>query len=200
MRCGSTVRIPVPIILVMAGVLESRDAVPQLTASMHGAEGAREVAAHLDRIAGESIGVLHDRRVDGDRSNIDHIVVAPSGVYVVSSMPYDGRVERRDKGTFRHVDLRLWIGNRDRSHLLDGVARQATAVRRTVGMNLPLHPVLCFVGSDWGVLMRPFHVTGVLVTWPKALVRQVQARGPLTPNVAQLALELDSLFPPATAG
>jgi hypothetical protein len=184
----------------MAGVLESRDAVQQLTASMHGAEGARQVAAQLDRVAGDSVRALHDRRVDGERSSIDHIVVAPSGVYVVSSMLYDGRVERRDKGTLRHVDLRLWIGNRDRSHLLDGVARQTTAVRRVVGMGVPVHGVLCFVGSDWGVLMRPFHVTGVLVTWPKALARQVQARGPLGPNIAQLAFELDSLFPPATAG
>jgi hypothetical protein len=184
----------------MAGVLERGDAVPQLTASRHGAEGAREVAARLDRVAGDAVGVLHDRRVEGERSHIDHVVVAPSGVYVVSSMLYDGRVERRDKGTLRHVDLRLWIGNRDRSHLLDGVARQTTAVRRAVGMAVPVHGVLCFVGSDWGVLMRPFHVMGVLVTWPRALVRQVQARGPLGPSVAQLALELDSMFPPVTAG
>ena len=163
-------------------------------------EGAQEVATRLDGIASESVHVLHHRRVSGERSSIDHLVVASSGIYVVTSIVYAGRVERRDKGSLRHVDLRLYIGNRDRSHLLDGAARLGTAVRRTVGLSVPVHPVLCFVGSDWGVLSRPFHVDGVLVTWPRALGKQVQAKGPIGPSVQQLALELDGMFPPATTG
>jgi hypothetical protein len=39
--------------------------------------------------------VLHDRRIPGRRSNIDHLVIARSGVWVVDTKRYRGKVERR---------------------------------------------------------------------------------------------------------
>jgi hypothetical protein len=42
--------------------------------------------------------VLHDRAIPGTRSNIDHIAVVPSGVWVIDTKQYRGRVQRRDRG------------------------------------------------------------------------------------------------------
>ena len=42
--------------------------------------------------------VLHDRAVPGGRANIDHIAVVPSGVWVIDTKHYRGRLEQRDLG------------------------------------------------------------------------------------------------------
>src|SRR5690606_36481935 len=47
------------------------------------ADGEARVGARLDGIASDSIRVLHDRRIPGSRANIDHLVVTPSGVWVI---------------------------------------------------------------------------------------------------------------------
>jgi hypothetical protein len=66
-------------------VSEARDGVtsePQSTRAWAigawGEEKLAEVLAGLD-----GLQVLHDRRVPGTRGNIDHIVIAPAGVFVV---------------------------------------------------------------------------------------------------------------------
>lgn len=160
------------------------------------ATGEQPLAVRLDGLVSEHVHVMHDRRIPGTRTNIDHLVVAPSGVYVIEAKAYFGRVEKRDKGTLRQTDLRLYIENRDRSRSLDGTARQGAVVRRAIGAGIPIQPVLCFVGADWG-LTRPFYVSGVLITWPRALAKQVQAEGPLGPGTAWLAEQLGTVLPPA---
>ena len=52
-----------------------------------GARGEEKLAEALD-----GFSVLHDRRVPGTRGNIDHIVVAPAGVFVVDAKRYEGRI------------------------------------------------------------------------------------------------------------
>jgi len=50
-------------------------------------------AASLDRLAGEGLYFLHDRRIPPTRANIDHIVIAPTGVYVIDAKNYAGRAQ-----------------------------------------------------------------------------------------------------------
>jgi Nuclease-related domain len=45
-----------------------------------GAPGEERVGEELDRIDG--VVVLHDRRIRGQKSNIDHIAVCPAGVWL----------------------------------------------------------------------------------------------------------------------
>jgi len=45
--------------------------------------------------------ILHDRRIPGSRANIDHIVVAPSGVWIIDAKRYsDQLVQRRGKDLY----------------------------------------------------------------------------------------------------
>src|SRR5438477_561951 len=58
-----------------------------------GAAGERAVGERLDeRLADGHSVVLHDRRMPGGRGNIDHLVVAPTGVYVVDAKDVQGKV------------------------------------------------------------------------------------------------------------
>ena len=44
--------------------------------------------------------VLSDRAWPGRRVNLDHVVIAPSGVFVIDTKAYGGRVELVDRGSF----------------------------------------------------------------------------------------------------
>lgn len=62
-----------------------------------GADGERHVAGVLTGVAG--IDVLHERVVLRCGANIDHIVVGPSGVFVIEAKKYTGQIPVRDVGS-----------------------------------------------------------------------------------------------------
>jgi hypothetical protein len=66
--------------------------------------------------------MLHDRRIPGTRANIDHLVVAATGVWIVDAKSYRGKVEQRDVGGWFTTDKRLFAGGRDRSGLSVGLS------------------------------------------------------------------------------
>jgi hypothetical protein len=169
-----------------------------ITAWAKGAAGEVRFGRRLDRLATSSIRVLHDRRVPGTRGNIDHLVVAPSAVFVIDTKAVKGRVERRDKGGFFRADRRLYVGGRDRSPMVDGMATQVRAVQRTLGSDdVPIVPALCFVEDNWGLFSQPFFVGGVLVAGPGAILRRIRRNGRLRGRAAELAGRLAHSLPPA---
>ncbi len=139
-----------------------------------GADGERRVGAELERALGVRGIVLHDRRLPGTRGNIDHIAVAPSGVWIVDAKEYRGRVESRDVGGWLTRDVALYVGRRDRSSALEGVRRQRDKVGAVLhdafGDDAPaLHAAICLVGAEWAWFARPMRFDGVWVTWPRRL-------------------------------
>ncbi len=139
-----------------------------------GADGERRTGAELERVLGERGVVLHDRRMPRSRANIDHLAVAPSGIWVIDAKEYRGRVERRNVGGRFKTDVRLYVGRRDRADALDGVRRQEDAVSQALGSALgagvpPLHCAICLVGAQWPWFARPFCLDGVWIAWPRRL-------------------------------
>ncbi len=64
-----------------------------------GGEGERMLGEMLGAMANESLRVLHDRRIPRSTANIDHLVVCPSGVFVVEAKRYrNARPELRVEG------------------------------------------------------------------------------------------------------
>lgn len=167
------------------------------TAWATGAEGERALAAKLEQGLPESISVLHDRRVPGSRANIDHIVVAPSGIYVVDAKKYAGQIRRRDAGGLFSIDERLYVGRRDCTKLVTAMAFQHRAVRQALAMDsIEITAVLCFVGAEWPLFARPFEIDGVLVTWPRALVDRINRPGSLAKSdLVRVARVLASRLP-----
>ena len=135
------------------------------------------LSVQLHTALGHHAVVLDDRKVPATRGHIDHIVVAPSGVWVVAANEFDGRVERRDVGGWFKMDERLYVAGKDRTNLVDSIDRQVIAVENVLakeGLDLiPVHAALCFVNSEWGWFAKPFSLNGVWVTWAEKLTELV---------------------------
>jgi hypothetical protein len=144
----------------------------------HGAEGERRVAEALERRCRSEVVVLHDRRVPGSRANIDHIAVAPSGVWVIDTKRYKGRIEVR-KPLLGKPGLR--IGGRDRTNLFDGLAKQVAVVEpvvQEVSDVVSVHSALCFVDGELP-LFGTRRIHGVPLVGPKGLAKRLNADGPV---------------------
>lgn len=151
------------------------------TAWAKGAHGEQRVAEILSERLAENAVLLHDRKVPKTKGNIDHIAIAPSGVWIIDAKKYTGKVEKRDVGGFFKTDLRLYVGGRDRSKSVDGLQWQVDAVRTVLEDEaIPVHPALSFVGAEWPMFFaKPFQLKGVWISWPGKLADLVLGDGPL---------------------
>lgn len=149
-----------------------------------GADGERRVSGHLRRELGDRAIMLDDRKVPGGRGNIDHLVIASSGVWVIDAKKYTGRVERRDVGGWRKVDDRLFVNGREQTKLAVKLGWQIDAVRKVMSkaglVEVPIHSALCFTNSEWGMFAKPFQIGGVWVTWAQKLVELIVAPSEVT--------------------
>jgi len=179
----------------LAPVVKFVSSEPQsTTAWRQGADGEERLGRFLDRELAGHATMLHSRRVPGKRSDIDHIVIASSGVWVIDAKNCTGKVEARDVGNWRTRDMHLFVNGRDQQKLVDGTAWQVQAVRsalESVGLaDVPIHPVLCFTNSDWGLFSKGITIGGVRVLWGKKLRELVLQPGSLDPdtcvNIAQV--------------
>jgi hypothetical protein len=164
-----------------------------------GALGEERLGNRLNELASDSLRVLHDRRIPGSRANIDHIAVAPSGVYVIDAKRYKGRPQLRvEGGVLRPRVEKLVVGSRDCTRLVDGVLMQVDIVRDLVGDDVPIHGVLCFIEADWPLIGGSFTTRGVEALWPKRLDSKLTSDGPLlAQTVADVHRRLASSLPPA---
>lgn len=80
-----------------------------------GAAGEEALAVHLAKTC-PGVIVLHDRRMPNSRANIDHLAIAPSGVFVIDAKRYKGRIEIR-KPFFG--DPSLFIAGRNKTKLVE---------------------------------------------------------------------------------
>ena len=153
------------------------------TALAKGAAGERRVSSHLAEFSGPGVLFLHNRllgpgRRDGD---VDDIALTAEGVYVIDSKHYkNAKVEvRRSGGLFSPAREQLMVNGRDRSMLLDSVARQAAAVRTALdtfhhsgvtAADIPVVSVLCFVDAVLPMFGTP-RIGGVPLLGPKGTAK-----------------------------
>ena len=167
----------------------------------YGANGEQALGKLLDPLREQGMGVLHDRRIPGSRANIDHLVVAPSGVFVIDAKNYKGRVERRDRGGWFSADYRLYVGSRDKTALIGGMRKQAEAVRSALAVppeEIPIIQTICFVAADWSLFARPIQFDAVQVLWPPALFTQLRSEGRLDrAGIRQIERQLALALPAA---
>lgn len=172
---------------------------PQSTrAWKEGAVGEERVAQILQERLGGTAVLLHDRKVPGTKGNIDHIAIGPSGVWIIDAKRYKGKVEKRDKGTWFTSDIRLYVGGRDRSGLVEKMQWQYDAVETALdGHDVPIHRTLTFVGAEWPIFFKkPLRFGEVWVSWPKKLAELIAQAGPLEPDdIESIARQLSERLP-----
>jgi hypothetical protein len=162
-----------------------------------GSRGEERVGQRLSLAVGLNGIVLHDRAIPGMRSNIDHIAIVPSGVWVIDTKEYHGRVQQRDLGGWFVSRPALFVNGQNRTSLIPGVLRQLEHVQRVVRDEAPLHATLCFNDAEWGLLGRPFTIEGVSVTWARRLADSLTEGGTLEhDDIRTLAARLAAAFPP----
>lgn len=162
-----------------------------------GASGEEHIAKFLAKYLNDEVRVLHDRRIPRTRANIDHIAVAPSGVWVIDSKRYKGKVAI-SKPLFGKA--KLTIAGRDRSKLVDGLAKQVTRVEAAIAElapDVPVRGALCFVDADLPMLGK-LSFNGYPLLYPKALAKRINQSGPVdAEKVRALAAAVAQQFPSA---
>jgi hypothetical protein len=143
-----------------------------------GARGEELLAEALLAVPG--LIALHDRKVPKTRGNIDHLVVAPAGVFVVDAKHNEGLIEVRNYGGLFRKDWRLTVGRRNKSKLARAMDWQVTAVLEALnGSDLEVEcavtPVLCFVDGRWPMFGAPDAFEGVLLESERSIVRTLSA-------------------------
>jgi Nuclease-related domain len=165
----------------IGGLLLALRAAPRHESAFHRGElGEAAVAAYLEkRTARGPTVLLHDRRMPGGYGNIDHLAIAPNGVFVIDAKNIKGKV-RVVNPLFGAA--KLMIRGRDRTKLIDGLDRQVHVVRRALTAsghpNVSVHGVLCFVSADLP-LFGTLTIRGDRLLHRRALARRLNKNGPL---------------------
>lgn len=163
---------------LIGGVALGLSGQPQSTrAWQRGSIGEQKLA---DALAGvDDVIVLHDRRVPRTRANIDHIVIAPAGIFVVDAKRYQGLIRIRDRGGLFRSDDRLYVGSRDCSALAANMDWQVSAVREALASagpelsGFPVTAVLCFIDGEWPLLLPPESYQGVRLEGKRSIKKLV---------------------------
>jgi hypothetical protein len=110
----------------------------QARAWQRGASGERQTARLLDRLGRDGYVVFHDLAMPGSPANLDHLVIGPSGLFVIDTKRWSGQVYQSADGLVWHDHYRL-----DRT--LASVRWQAVTLGRLLGV--PVAPLVCVHGA-----------------------------------------------------
>jgi hypothetical protein len=124
----------------------------QARAWQRGATGERHTARLLDRLGRDGYVSFHDLAMPDSPANLDHLVVGPSGVFVIDSKQWTGQVHQSADGLIWHDHYRL-----DRT--LATIRWQAEALGRLLGA--PVAPLVCVHGAH--IQKGGLHAQGVAV-------------------------------------
>jgi Nuclease-related domain len=133
-----------------------------------GAHGERRTARLLDRLVRDGFVVFHDLAVPGSLANVDHLVIGPSGVFVIDSKQWTGSVYQGGDGLVWHNHYRL-----DRT--LETVRWEAETLGRLLGTRITA--LLCVHGAHvhggglhaQGVAIVPAHLLRSALGYDRAL-------------------------------
>jgi hypothetical protein len=162
-----------------------------------------DTCLHRELTSGEVI--LNDRRIPGGAGNIDHVVVAPSGVWIIDAKNWKGKINYKNVGGILDDTKRLLIDGRDHTALTEVIYQQVIPVAQLLeDRSVPVHPVIVFMNATWSdrtdlriLTGRPYQHQGVWIAWPKALVSKIRSRGPLTTEtVERIGRQLDEALRP----
>ena len=146
---------------------------PETEAHRKGAEGEEAVGAQLDTLRPQGFVVFHDMGIPGSNANVDHLVIGPTGIFMV-----DAKV-RNNKVNLSNQDKLFSGGNMVRTKTTAGEAKAVEkALRGVLPNRMPVQAVMCFVDSALPRLDHP--IDGVrIVSMRKGLLPFITAQPPV---------------------
>jgi hypothetical protein len=169
-----------------------------------GAAGEYLMDLSLHNHVNEGSIILTDRQVPGTKSNIDEIVVAPSGVWIIDSKNWKGKIEYKS-ATKMSTAKRLYVDGKDRTSAVEAIFNLVIPVAQVIGdRSVPIKPALVFIEGDWSdtsaariLTSKPYQHLSVWISWPKAIWKKINEPGPLDAGaVKRIGTTLDAALPP----
>jgi Nuclease-related domain len=122
-----------------------------------GAHGERRTARLLDRLTRDGFVVFHDLAVPDSPANVDHLVIGPTGVFVIDSKQWTGSVHQSSDGM-------AWHNHYPLARTLETVHWEAETIGRLLGTRIAT--LLCVHGAHihgggvhaQGVAIVPAHL------------------------------------------
>jgi hypothetical protein len=124
-----------------------------------GAHGERRTGRLLDRLTRDGFVVFHDPAAPGSPANVDHLVIGPTGLFVIDSKQWTGSVHQGADGL-------VWHNHYPLDRTLETVGWEAQQVSRVLGSRAAA--LLCVHGAQ--VHGGGLHAQGVAVV-PAHLLR-----------------------------
>jgi hypothetical protein len=124
-----------------------------------GAQGERRTARLLDRLTRDGYVVFHDLAVPGSPANVDHLVIGPTGVFLIDSKQWTGTVQQGADGL-------VWHNHYPLDRTLETVRWEAQVIGRLLGTRITA--LLCVHGAQ--VHGGGLHAQGVAIV-PAHLLR-----------------------------
>ncbi len=164
-------------------ILALTDDPPSTKAFQSGAEGERQAAQRISERCGPEVLFLFNRSLGAGRrdGDIDMIAIHPGGIHVIDVKRYkDATVEvRRTGGLFSPTVKKLYVGGRDRTTMVNGLAKQVDAVKRALADfpgadGIPVEAALCFVDAQLP-MFRTLDIAGIPVLGPKGTAKMLSA-------------------------
>lgn len=129
-----------------------------------GAHGEDRTARALSELEAEGFVVLHDRRKPGSSANIHHLIVGPTGVFVVETKSYSGPLSIQGDD--------VYVGGRRRTDIVHEARSEAEIVQAVLaiaGGHLSVTPILCIHRAELPLLKA--EVQGIRVVNERGLIR-----------------------------
>jgi nuclease-like protein len=124
-----------------------------------GAAGERHTAHLLRRLTRDGFVVFHDLAVPNSPANVDHLVIGPTGVFIIDSKQWTGSVHQGADGL-------VWHNHYPLDRTLETVRWEAATVGRLLGTRAAV--LLCVHGAH--VQGGGLHAQGVAIV-PAHLLR-----------------------------
>jgi hypothetical protein len=124
-----------------------------------GAHGERRTARLLDRLIRDGYVVFHDLAMPGSDANVDHLVIGPTGLFVIDSKQWTGSIHQS-------VDGLVWHNHYPLDRTLETVRWEAETLGRLLGTRTAA--LVCVHGAH--VQGGGLHAQGVAIV-PAALLR-----------------------------
>ncbi|MEZ5341670.1 MAG: hypothetical protein R2706_09515 [Acidimicrobiales bacterium] len=163
----------------------------------------RLLPATMRRDLGDHAIVLDDRVCPATGETIEHVVLVPTGVWVLDLTSGQPHNSKSSFGFARRSARDSYLDGRNRGKLVGPVQRQrdlvASAVERTNLGLVPVRGAVCFDDSDSPRFGGTGDTNGVLVGYSRSVVQRMRRGGLLSDDdVLGLAHRLVHELPPAT--
>jgi Nuclease-related domain len=133
-----------------------------------GAHGERHTARLLDRLTRDGYVVFHDLAVPGSDANVDHLLIGPTGLFIIDSKQWTGSVHQGADGL-------VWHNHYPLDRTLETTRWEAETVGRLLGTRTAA--LLCIHGAHvqggglhaQGVAIVPAHLLGSALGYDRVL-------------------------------